>query len=47
MASSITNQVRCISEVVKGVALGDLSRMVEMDMHGEMLDLKFVLNAMV
>ncbi|KAG6848046.1 hypothetical protein H0H93_003884 [Arthromyces matolae] len=40
MASNLTNQVRSISEVTKAVALGDLSKLVNVDVQGEMLDLK-------
>jgi len=47
MASNLTNQVRSISEVTKAVALGDLSKQVEVDVQGEMLDLKMTVNSMV
>jgi osomolarity two-component system sensor histidine kinase NIK1 len=47
MASNLTNQVRAISSVTKAVAVGDLSKMVEVDVQGEMLDLKVTVNTMV
>jgi HAMP domain-containing protein len=47
MASNLTDQVRSISEVTKAVALGDLSKQVEVDVQGEMLDLKMTVNSMV
>jgi osomolarity two-component system sensor histidine kinase NIK1 len=39
--------VRSISEVTKAVASGDLSKQVEVDVQGEMLDLKMTVNSMV
>ena len=39
MATNLTDQVRSISEVTKAVANGDLSRTVNVDVQGEMLDL--------
>jgi len=47
MASNLSNQVRSISEVTKAVALGDLSKQVNVDVQGEMLDLKETVNSMV
>ncbi|KAJ3502690.1 hypothetical protein NLJ89_g8773 [Agrocybe chaxingu] len=47
MASNLTDQVRSISEVTKAVALGDLSKLVNVDVQGEMLDLKMTVNSMV
>ena len=47
MASNLTDQVRSISEVTKAVALGDLSKQVEVNVQGEMLDLKMTVNSMV
>ena len=47
MASNLTNQVRSISEVTKAVAHGDLSKFVDVDVQGEMLDLKMTVNSMV
>jgi osomolarity two-component system sensor histidine kinase NIK1 len=39
--------VRSISSVTKAVAAGDLSKMVEVEVEGEMLDLKRTVNTMV
>ena len=47
MASNLTNQVRSISEVTKAVAHGNLSKVVDVDVQGEMLDLKETVNSMV
>ena len=47
MASNLTDQVRSISEVTKAVALGDLGKLVNVDVQGEMLDLKMTVNSMV
>ncbi|THU96840.1 hypothetical protein K435DRAFT_663749 [Dendrothele bispora CBS 962.96] len=47
MASNLTNQVRSISEVTKAVAQGNLVKFVEVDVQGEMLDLKMTVNSMV
>ena len=47
MASNLTDQVRSISEVTKAVALGDLSKTVQVDVQGEVLDLKMTVNSMV
>jgi osomolarity two-component system sensor histidine kinase NIK1 len=47
MASNLTDQVRSISEVTKAVAAGDLSKIVNVDVQGEMLDLKMTVNSMV
>jgi osomolarity two-component system sensor histidine kinase NIK1 len=47
MASNLTDQGRSISEVTKAVALGDLSKLVNVDVQGEMLDLKMTVNSMV
>ncbi|KDQ51728.1 hypothetical protein JAAARDRAFT_139768 [Jaapia argillacea MUCL 33604] len=47
MASNLTDQVRSISEVTKAVALGDLSKLVNVDVQGEMLELKMTVNSMV
>ena len=40
MASNLTDQVQSISEVTKAVALGDLGKLVNVDVQGEILDLK-------
>ncbi|CEJ02687.1 Putative Histidine kinase [Rhizopus microsporus] len=47
MAANLTNQVRSIAEVTKAVALGDLSKKIEVESDGEILELKNVVNAMV
>ncbi|KAJ7279447.1 hypothetical protein C8J57DRAFT_1712509 [Mycena rebaudengoi] len=47
MAMNLTGQVRSISEVTKAVASGDLTKQVEIDVKGEMLDLKETINGMV
>ncbi|KAG1797921.1 hypothetical protein EV424DRAFT_1441345 [Suillus variegatus] len=47
MASNLTDQVRSISEVTKAVALGDLGKVVNVNVQGEMLDLKMTVNSMV
>ena len=47
MESNLTDQMRSISEVTKAVALGDLGKTVEVDVQGEMLDLKMTVNSMV
>jgi hypothetical protein len=47
MASNLTNQVRSISEVTTAVAYGDLSKEIDVDVRGEMLDLKITINEMV
>ncbi|KAF5309701.1 hypothetical protein D9611_014713 [Ephemerocybe angulata] len=46
MASNLTDQVRSISEVTKAVAAGDLTKFVNVDVQGEMLDLKMTVNSM-
>ncbi|KAG2139179.1 uncharacterized protein EDB93DRAFT_1163732 [Suillus bovinus] len=47
MASNLTDQVRSISEVTKAVALGDLNKVVNVDVQGEMLDLNMTVNSVV
>ena len=47
MASNLTLQVRNIAEVTTAVANGDLSRKIEVDVKGEMLELKNTINTMV
>lgn len=46
MASNLTDQVRSISEVTKAVAHGDLDKLVDVDVQGEMLDLKMTVHAL-
>jgi HAMP domain-containing protein len=47
MAANLTNQVRSIAEVTKAVALGDLSKKIEVESGGEILELKNIVNDMV
>lgn len=47
MARNLTEQVRSISEVTKAVAAGDPGKTVEVEVEGEMLDLKQTVNSMV
>ncbi|KAI9322772.1 hypothetical protein BX666DRAFT_657927 [Dichotomocladium elegans] len=47
MAANLTNQVRSIAEVTKSVALGDLSKKIEVESGGEILELKNIVNNMV
>lgn len=47
LAGNLTMQVRSIAEVTKAVAQGDLSRQIDVDARGEILDLKNTVNGMV
>jgi HAMP domain-containing protein/signal transduction histidine kinase/CheY-like chemotaxis protein len=47
MASNLTGQVRNIAEVTTAVANGDLSRKIDVDVKGEILELKNTINTMV
>lgn len=47
MCSNLTNQVRSIYEVTKAVARGNLSHTVDVDVQGEMPDLRNTVNTMV
>src|SRR5207237_8672634 len=47
MASNLTAQVRNIAEVTTAVARGDLSRKITVDVQGEILELKNIINTMV
>ncbi|CDH51117.1 histidine kinase [Lichtheimia corymbifera JMRC:FSU:9682] len=47
MAANLTTQVRCIAEVTTAVANGDLSKQINVPVHGEILDLKITFNSMV
>src|SRR5580700_2210096 len=47
MATNLTGQVRNIAEVTTAVANGDLSRKIEVDVKGEILELKNTINTMV
>ncbi|HLX31018.1 MAG TPA: HAMP domain-containing protein, partial [Casimicrobiaceae bacterium] len=47
MASNLTGQVRNIADVTKAVASGDLSKKITVDVKGEILELKNIINTMV
>ncbi len=47
MAANLTDQVRSISKVTKAVAMGDLAKIVDVNVQGEMLELKETVNQMV
>src|SRR5207244_4004322 len=47
MASNLTAQVRNIAEVTTAVATGDLSKKINVDVKGEILELKNTINTMV
>jgi HAMP domain-containing protein/signal transduction histidine kinase/CheY-like chemotaxis protein len=47
MAGNLTSQVRNIAEVTTGLARGDLSRKITVDVRGEILELKNTINTMV
>ncbi len=47
MAGNLTSQVRNIAEVTTAVANGDLSRKIDVDVKGEILELKNTINTMV
>jgi osomolarity two-component system, sensor histidine kinase NIK1 len=47
MAMNLTTQVREIATVTTAVANGDLSKKVQADVQGEILDLKITINSMV
>ena len=47
MANNLTTQVRGIAQVTTAVAQGDLTRKIEVDAQGEILQLKDTLNTMV
>ncbi len=47
MAANLTGQVRAIAEVTTAVASGDLSKKIEVDVKGEILELKNTINTMV
>jgi osomolarity two-component system, sensor histidine kinase NIK1 len=44
MAMNLTNQVRSIVQVTKAVAGGDLTKNMEVDLRGEILELKETVN---
>ncbi len=47
MANNLTSQVRNIAEVTTAVARGDLSKKIDVDARGEILQLKTTINTMV
>ncbi|MGH3935543.1 MAG: HAMP domain-containing protein, partial [Pseudonocardiaceae bacterium] len=47
MANNLTNQVRNIAQVTTAVANGDLSKKIDVDARGEILELKTTINTMV
>ncbi|MGP4114203.1 HAMP domain-containing protein [Streptomyces sp. 4N509B] len=47
MARNLTGQVRNITMVTKAIANGDLTKKIDIDAWGEMLDLKIIINTMV
>jgi signal transduction histidine kinase/HAMP domain-containing protein/CheY-like chemotaxis protein len=47
MANNLTSQVRNIAQVTTAVASGDLSRKIDVDARGEILELKNTINTMV
>src|ERR1700733_432304 len=47
MANNLTNQVRNIAQVTTAVAQGDLSKKIDVDAQGEILELKTTINTMV
>ncbi len=46
MAMNMTNQVRSIAEIAKAVTSGDLTKVIEVDVRGELLDLNKTVNGM-
>jgi signal transduction histidine kinase/HAMP domain-containing protein/ActR/RegA family two-component response regulator len=47
MANNLTSQVRNIAQVTTAVANGDLSKKIDVDVRGEILELKTTINTMV
>ncbi len=47
MATNLTSQVRNIAQVTTAVAQGDLSKKIDVDARGEILELKTTINTMV
>ncbi|MGH3547624.1 MAG: HAMP domain-containing protein [Pseudonocardiaceae bacterium] len=47
MANNLTSQVRNIAQVTTAVASGDLSKKIDVDARGEILELKTTINTMV
>ena len=47
MASNLTGQVRQIATVTTAIAKGDLTKKIDIDARGEILELKTTINTMV
>ncbi|MDR7100157.1 HAMP domain-containing protein/CheY-like chemotaxis protein/signal transduction histidine kinase [Lysobacter niabensis] len=47
LAANLTNQVRAIADVATAVTQGDLTRSIQVDVRGEVADLKDNINAMI
>src|SRR5205814_1253231 len=47
MAGNLTSQVRNIAQVTTGIANGDLSKKITVDVRGEILELKNTINTMI
>src|SRR5205085_7750302 len=47
MASNLTVQLRDVSKVATAIAMGDLTQKITVDVRGEILQLKNVINTMV
>lgn len=47
MSSYLSDQVQSISNITKAVVLSDISKITTVDMQGEILNLKVIINAMV
>ncbi|KAB2345229.1 HAMP domain-containing protein [Actinomadura rudentiformis] len=47
MANNLTSQVRNIAQITKAVADGDLTKKIDVDAQGEILELKTTINTMV
>jgi osomolarity two-component system sensor histidine kinase NIK1 len=46
MAMNLTNQVCSIAQVTKAMAGGNLTKKIEVDVHGKILELKETVNGM-
>jgi osomolarity two-component system sensor histidine kinase NIK1 len=47
MAMNLTNRVRSIAQVTKAMVSGDLMKKIEVDVRGEILELKETVNGMM
>src|SRR5437867_5840857 len=47
MASNLTVQLRDVSKVATAIASGDLTQKITVDVRGEILQIKYVINTMV